>query len=134
MKSLIRNIAIYSFSLYLSTLILNGIRVTGGVTGYIFAGIVLYILFLILKPILSILSLPLNIITLGAFSFVVNAIILYLLTIFFTDVSVGAFLYKGFSFAGFIVPKFSVNTFFAFIFASLVLSVIISVLKWIIKN
>lgn len=135
MKSLVRNIAIYSLSLYLLALFLDGgVRVTEGLLSYVLAGIILYMMFLLLKPIFNIISLPLNIITLGAFSFVINALILYLLTVFLPNVSIQAFRYKGLSVAGFIVPGFYVNTSFSFIFASLVLSVIISFLTWIIKK
>ena len=46
MKSLARNIAIYSLSLYLLTFILDGVRVSGGWVSYIIGGIILYLMFL----------------------------------------------------------------------------------------
>lgn len=131
MKSIVRNIAFYSFALFVISQILVGVKVSGGFWDYILGGVVLTLLFLIVKPILGIITLPLNIITLGAFSFLINVIILYLLTIFVTSISVGAFTFNGFSFAGFVVPKFSLNNFFAFVIASILLSVIIGVLKWL---
>ena len=134
MKSLAQKIAIYSLSLYLLTFILAGVRVSGGWLNYVLTGIVLYIMFLLIKPILNLISLPLNFITLGMFSFITNAIILYLLTVFLPFVSVRAFTYHGLSFAGFILPKLYINTFFTFIIASLILSAIISFLTWLIKR
>lgn len=134
MRSLAQNIAIYTVSLYVLSFLLDGVQVSGGFLNYLLGGIILYILFVLIRPLLRLISLPLNLITLGAFSFVINAVILYLLTVFFSSVTIKAFLYKGVSFAGFAVPKFYVNTFFAFILASLFLSVIISGLKWIIKK
>jgi len=133
-KSFAQNITIYSLSLYILTFILNGVHVSGGWLNYALAGSVLYIMFRLLKPLLSLISLPLNFITFGMFSFITNAIILYLLTVFLPIVSIKAFTYQGISLAGFIVPKFYINTFFAFILASLVLSAIISFLSWIIKK
>jgi putative membrane protein len=44
----------------------------------LFAGFVLALLNALVRPILMILSMPFNIITLGFFTFVVNAVILYL--------------------------------------------------------
>jgi putative membrane protein len=114
--------------------VLEGVRVNGGLIEYIFGGIVLSILFLLVKPILSIVTLPLNIITLGLFSFLINAIILYLLTIFVPNVSVTAFRFNGFSFWGFVVPQLSINIFFAFIIASILLSIIVGFLKWLTKK
>lgn len=131
MKSIIRNIAFYSFALFAVSQILVGVKVSGGFWGYILGGIVLTLLFLVIKPILSIITLPLKIITLGAFSYLINVIILYLLTIFITSITITAFTFNGFSFAGFVVPNISLNNFFAFVVSSVLLSVIIGGLKWI---
>ncbi|MEK7517029.1 MAG: phage holin family protein [Patescibacteria group bacterium] len=130
MKSILRNMVFYSFALFLISQVLAGVKVSGGAWTYILGGIILSLLFLFVKPILNVVTLPLNIITLGAFSFLINVIILYLLTIFVTSITIGAFTFNGFSFAGFVVPKISLNNFFAFIVASILLSLIIGGLKW----
>ncbi len=134
MKSILRRIVFYSVALFLSAQILQGIHVSGGLQAYILGGFILSVLFMIVKPVLSIITLPLNIVTLGLFSFVVNAIILYLLTVFAANISISAFNFQGFTFAGFVVPKFYINNFFAFIVASILLSFIVGVLKWLTKK
>lgn len=134
MKSIVRNITIYSFSLFLLTQVLSGVEISGGVVSYIIGGAALSIMFVVIKPILSIITLPLNIITLGTFSFLINTIILYLLTVLVTDIAVSPFVFKGFSFAGFIVPSIRLNSFFAFIVASLFLSIFVGFLTWLIKK
>lgn len=134
MKSIVRRIVFYSVALFLTSQIATGLKISGGLTDYLIGGVVLSILFLIVKPILSIVTLPLNIITLGLFSFITNAIILYLLTIAVPSISISVFTFKGFSLAGFVVPSFYVNDFFAFVIASILLSFIVEVLKWLIKK
>jgi len=124
----------YSVALFLVSQALAGVRVSGGITAYIAGGIILSILFLIIKPILNIVTLPLNIITLGLFSFLTNAIILYLLTIIDANIAITAFKFNGFAFLGFVIPSFPVNNFFAYILASLLLSFIVGFLKWLIKK
>lgn len=131
MKSILRNIAFYSFALFITSQVVVGLRVSGNWTTYLMGGAVLTILFVLVKPILSLITLPLTIITLGWFSVIINAIILYLLTIFVSGISISAFIFEGFSFAGFIVPSMSINNLFAFILASLLLSFIIGALKWL---
>jgi putative membrane protein len=113
---------------------LDGVRVSGGLPVYIAGGIVLSLLFMIVRPILRIITLPLNIITLGLFSFVINAVILYLLTVFVPNISISAFIFKGLSFLGFVVPGFPVNGFFSFIFASVIISLVVGFLKWLIEK
>jgi putative membrane protein len=110
---------------------MDGVRISGGLTTYIIGGVVLSLLFVIVKPILSLITLPLNIITLGLFSFLINAIILYLLTILVPAVSIVGFRFEGLSFLGFVVPQVSVNIFFAFIIASALMSLILGFLKWL---
>lgn len=134
MKSIARRIVFYSVALFLTSQIITGLKISGGFTTYLVGGIILSILFLIVKPILSIITIPLNIITLGFFSFIINAIILYFLTILVPNISITAFTLNGFSFSGFIVPDIPFNNFFAFIIASILLSVIVGLLKWLTKK
>lgn len=134
MKAIARNISIYSFSLFLLTQVLSGVKVSGGVATYIIGGAALSIMFVIIKPILSIITLPLNIVTLGTFSFLINAIILYLLTVLVSGISISPFVFKGFSLAGFVVPSVTLNTFFAFVVVSFFLSIIVGFLTWLIKK
>jgi putative membrane protein len=134
MKSIIRKITFYSVALFLVAQVLAGVRINGGLLTYLVGGIVLSILFLLVKPILGIITLPLNVITLGLFSFLTNAIILYLLTIFVPNISITAFKFSGFSFLGFVIPNLQVNNFFAFISASILMSLIVGFLKWLIKK
>ena len=134
MKTVIRNIVFYSFSLFALTQALPGVKITGGVETYFLGGIALSLIFLLIKPILSILTLPLNIVTLGTFSFFTNVIILYLLTIFVPKIKVSSFVFQGISYAGFAIPRTDVNQLLAFIVSGLALSAIITFLSWLIKK
>jgi putative membrane protein len=134
MKSILRKIIFYSVALFVTTQALSGVQVTGGLAGLALAGLVLSVLFILVKPVLSLITLPLNIITLGLFSFIINAIILYLLTIIVPGVSIAAFRFNGLSFFGFVIPSFPVNNFFAFILASVFISFIVGFLKWLTKE
>lgn len=134
MKAILRNTAIDSFSLYLLTLIISSISIAGGFFTFLFAGLIFFLMSTLLKPILKIITLPLNIITFGLFSFLINAIILYLLTVFVTQISISDFIFNGIGFAGFIIPKIYFNLFFTYIVSSFLLSAIISSIQWLIKK
>lgn len=133
MKSLLRNTIVNSFSLFIASQILSGVKITGGLQTYIFSGIILTIMTLILRPILQLITLPLNLITFGTFSFLINVIILYLLTVVVPQISIKAFTFPGLNLYGFIFPKIELNTFFAFIVVSIVISAIMSFVFWLIK-
>lgn len=134
MKTIIRSTAVYSLALFLLDYVNDGLRVQGGFTAYIFGGLALCLLFMVLKPILNIFSLPLNLITLGMFSFLTNTIILYLATVFVPQIKVSSFVFQGVSVAGFIVPQISFNTFFAFVISAFLLSIVVGVIEWLIKR
>ena len=53
-----------------------GITVVGGYTGLAFAALALALVNAIIKPIVKLLSLPVNFLTLGLFSLVINAVML----------------------------------------------------------
>ena len=79
--------AVVAFGL---TYVLSGVHINSFTTAIVFA-IILGILNLIVKPILSILGLPLTIITLGLFSLVINAAVVYLADYFIDGMEIDGF-------------------------------------------
>jgi putative membrane protein len=70
---------INAVALYLTTLVVKGVRVPD-FGAALLAALVLGIVNAVIRPAALILTLPLNILTLGAFTFVVNAGMLYLVS------------------------------------------------------
>jgi putative membrane protein len=133
-KSLLRNILLNALCLFLLAQIISGLNISGGFWAYILSGFCLTILFFIVKPILNLISLPLNILTLGLFSVVTNGIIFYLLTVFIPNVKISGFTFQGFSYAGFIIPKFGIGTFLAFIVIACFQSLLFAFIKWLVRK
>jgi putative membrane protein len=134
MKRLLRNTIVNGTALALVVQLLPGVIVAGGLRTYVLSGLVLSLLNWIVKPILNILSLPFNMVTLGLFSFFSNAILLYLLTFFVTEIRITSFTFQGYTFAGFIAPAIHFNSFFAYIVAAALLSLFINFFHWINKK
>ncbi len=131
MKTILRRIAIYTFTLYLLPFIISGVKINGGLETLFIGGAALALMFLVLKPILNIISFPVNLITLGLFSIVTNGFILYLMTRFVDGILISAFRYPSFHYLGFSTPEFSLNIYLAYIFIAFVISVIESALSWL---
>lgn len=131
MKSLIRNLVFYSIALFLLPILIGGVKITGGIGTIIFGGFTLTLLFMFIKPLLSVVTFPLNIITLGFFSYLINMFLLYLLTVFVPGIKVQAFLFSGLEFAGFVVPKMQLNIFVTFLVAAFLIYAITSLLSWL---
>lgn len=134
MKGILRNTVFNAIALFIISQILLGVNISGGIKTLIISGFILSILFIVLKPILNLFSLPLNVVTLGLFSFLTNAILLYILTILVPNISISQFTFNGFSFAGFVIPVMHFGTFWAFIISAGALSLTINFFHWLVKR
>lgn len=131
MKSILRHIIFYSISLYIVSQLFSGLKITGGIQTIFISGALFTGLSMVLGPILKIITLPLTIVTLGLFSFVINAIILYILTIIISDVHVSAFIIEKVRYDHFVIPTIHVNIILAFVFLSAIISALVGLLTWL---
>ena len=88
---LIIRILISAVAVYVASLFIPGIQVSGGAGTYLIVAIVLGFLNAFIKPILTILTIPITIVTLGLFLLVLNVLMVYL-----TDYLVSGFHVTGF--------------------------------------
>ncbi|MCK8491960.1 MULTISPECIES: phage holin family protein [Spirosoma] len=109
---LIIRILISAVAVYVASLFIPGISVTGGAGTYLVIAIVLGLLNAFVKPILTVLTIPITILTLGLFLIVINVLMVYL----------ASSLVSGFHVSGFIA---------AFLF-SIVVSLVTSLLDAIV--
>ena len=133
MKTILRKIFIYTFALFLIPHIIPGVKIGGGFETLFIGGAILALTFLILKPILTIISFPINILTLGLFSTLSNALILYLMTRIVTDITIKSFSYPEFTFLGFSTPAVNFNIIFAYIFIAFIISILVSAMSWLME-
>ena len=111
MKNFIVRLLINGMALMATATLVDGIHASG-FWGAIIAALVLGIVNAI-RPILMVFTLPLNVLTLGLFTFVINAFMLMI---------VGA-----------LVSGFAVDGFFAALLGSVVLSIVSAILSWLLK-
>ncbi len=101
---------ILSASVFATTYIISGISLSPVLQTALIVGAVLTLFNMFIKPIITILTLPLNIVTLGLFSLVVNGLLFW--------------------FLGAVIKGFSVSTFAA----AFVGAILVSVINWILKK
>jgi len=83
--------------------------VVGGWVNILIAGGILALLMLFIRPIIKILFIPINFLTLGFASWIVNVIVIYLLTLIAPNVSISPWIYQGWSWQGFIIPQTTIS-------------------------
>jgi putative membrane protein len=79
MKGLFLRWLILTFSIIATSYLIDGIQVSGFLSAF-FAAAILGILNAFFRPILLILTLPVNILSLGLFTFVINAVVLMMVS------------------------------------------------------
>ncbi len=92
MLSFIIRIIGNAIALYVAFYLVPGFVVSGSWEQYLIAGLVLALLNLIVRPILKLISFPLILLTLGLFTFVINALILWMLDYLVSFVSIQSLL------------------------------------------
>ena len=117
----------HSFSLWLVSEMLPALSIHGGWTVVLFAGLMLGLLMLLVAPMLKILFIPINIITFGLMSWMINVIVLWLLTIFVPNVTIQAWTFPGATWAGFVIPSIHLSYGAALVAVSLAVSFFVNV-------
>lgn len=95
------------------------------------ASIIFAVLIMVAKPILKFISLPLNLFTFGLFSFFSGALLLYLISIVVSGFSIVNFDFSGVEISGFFVPKFHAIAIFSALIASILISWLNTLLRWV---
>ena len=94
---LVWHIVLGILGLYLATLLVPGVEITGGIFNeqglkvLILAGILLGILNFFLKPILYLLTFPLRILTIGLFGLVIEMLLVFLIDVAFKELIIPGF-------------------------------------------
>jgi len=131
MKGIIRNILLYSFALFITQLLFSGLVVHGDLQSLLIAGLLLAIGFKILKPILSIISLPFNMLSLGLFSVFIIAFIMFLITLIYPPLDIKPFYFTGLSFWGIEIHKFYVSLLLSYCLISVTIYLITKIISWL---
>lgn len=131
MKGIIRNIALNSVSLYTTSLLFDGLILHGGIAALIMGGLLLAIGFKILKPILMVITLPFNLISLGLFSTCIIAFILFLITLVYPQIVIQPFHFDGFLFGGVEIHPFQVSLLLSYFVISVTIYLTTQLINWI---
>jgi len=133
MKSLLRSFFINGLSLWLVSQIVSGVTFARGYETLLMAAAVLGIFNLLVRPLINILLLPINILTLGTLRWLVNVFTLYFVTLLVPDFEITGFHFAGSSFQGIVIPSLSLGTIWAFVAVSFLISIISGLIFWLVK-
>lgn len=131
MKTVLRYFLINLVSLWITTRIISGLTYTGGVRSLFIGGLAFMVINLLLVPLLKILFLPLNLLTLGLFAWITNVLALFALTTVVSDFKLLPYNFPGYSFSGFQIPPYDLSPFLVAVAASFMIGLITHFLQWL---
>jgi len=133
MKKYLRIYLFNLVALWIAANILKGISFKNGFSTLGMAALVLSLTNIVVKPLINLLLLPLNLLTLGMFRWVTNIAALYLVTLVVPEFEISSFNFPGWSYHGFVIPAVFLSKLWVLILTSLIISFIISFLTWLSK-
>lgn len=89
MPRLLVRLLVNAVALYAAIALLEGIRLEGGVVQLLIVALIFGLVNALIRPVVSILSCPLTVITLGLFTLVINAAMLWLTSVFSRALGLG---------------------------------------------
>ena len=116
---LILRILINAFAIWLTSMLLSSFDFSGGVLNLIIVSIIFGLVNALVRPIVKLLTLPINLMTLGLFTLIINTLML-ILTVWLSD---------SLSLTGGVFENF----FIAFV-AAIIISVISTILSWFLPD
>lgn len=134
MKTLLRHLLINTVSLWLATILMPGLTYAGGVKSLIIGGAAFMVINFLLVPLLRILLLPLNLLTLGLFAWVVNVLALYALTTIVPEFQLVPYSFTGFSSNGVVIQPTELTPLMVAVVSSFIIGIITHFLSWLVHK
>ncbi len=134
MKHLFRSFLINLIAIAAATKILPGIYYDGGFRTLLIGAVAFMLINLLVVPLLKVMFLPLNLLTLGVFAWAVNVVALYFLTAVVPQFKLIPYDFPGTNLGFIIIPPASLNTLWVAILGSFLIGFIAHLLHWLIRD
>lgn len=134
MKSALRHYLINLGALFVATKIMPGLSYDGGLKTLAIGAVVFMLINIAVVPLLKVLFLPLNLLTLGIFAWVVNVLALYFLTLIDKQFTLAPYSFPGLHLSWIIIPSINLGIVQVAVISSLLIGLISHLLLWLVKD
>ncbi len=123
MRTLLVKILATMLSFYATASLIPGFRLDPTWQSYLIAAVIFLLFNLLVTPIIKLLLLPINLLTLGLFRWLTQVIVIYLFDVLYTGITLSAYYFNGFSSSVLALPAGTVSIFWVYCLSALVMSV-----------
>lgn len=131
MKTLLKILAGNGVSLYVLSKLFPAFQIEGTLRTFAVATTTLSLLQILVRPVLELVLLPVNLLTLGVFRWVSSVVILWFMMKLVPGISVLPYHFEEFSYRGVVIPETNLSGFWSIVVSAFVLSWISSLVNWI---
>lgn len=133
MRKIVLRLLITSVAVAATAKIVPGIAYTGGITNLVFIAFVFGVVNIFVKPVIMLFALPVEIATLGLFTIIINAGMLYLVAYLIPSFNIQPFWFPGITYGPILVAPFPVPAVGTATIGSLLIGFISTTLYWLTK-
>lgn len=133
MRFLLRPLFLYLVALAFLDRILPFVHLRGENT-LILAALALFLLNVVLKPFIKILLLPINIITLGLFSWLVHVVVIFLASLAVPGFSLSAAQFPAIRLGYYLIPPIHLSIVWTFLLFAFLLSFVVNFFDWLLTR
>ena len=134
MKRLLVRILGTALSFYAVSALVAGFHITPSWTAYLIASFVFVVLNWIVSPIVKLLLLPINLLTLGLFRWVASVIVLYVFDLVYSGITISAYNFTGYNSGLISLPPLHLSLFWTLVASSFVMSVTYSIFSTLLNT
>jgi len=123
MRSLLVKIIATMVSFYATQALIAGFRIDLNWKSYLISAIIFLLFNMLVSPIIKLLLLPINLLTLGLFRWLTQVLIIYLFDVLYTGITISSYYFSGYSNGLFALPAGNLAVFWVYCLSALVMSV-----------
>lgn len=133
MKTPVKHYLFNLFSLWLVIQVVPAVSIAGNLQTLLIAAAILTLINFFVKPLVQLFLLPINFLTLGFTTFLVNAVMLYALHLAYPPFIISTWDFPGIDYSGFVVPALQLGKLWVTVLAGFIAGWTSGFLSWLSK-
>ncbi len=134
MRGLIIKILATMTSFYATAALIAGFKIDNNWQSYLVTAVVFLLFNLIITPLIKLLLLPINLLTLGLFRWLGSVLALYVFDTLYTGITVTSYYFAGYKNGLFELPQATISSFWVYCLSALCLSIVYNLVTTLVQG
>lgn len=122
MRNLLVRIIATMLSFFITSRLIVGFQIDANWQSYLLAAVIFLMFNLLVAPLVKLLLLPINLLTLGLFRWFTQVIVIYLFDVLYTGLTIHSYYFSGFTSTLLALPAHMISVFWVYVLSALTMS------------